>query len=313
MGRVEAVCICGEKGQPKKPATSGELRADFGLVGDAHAGDWHRQVSILSAADVEQVRQKLPDIAPGDFAENLLLSGLDLSDAGLGSVIRVGQSAKISITQIGKVCHAPCRIAQAVGDCIMPRLGLFGRVVEGGRVAPGDAAEIVRAVSRKTFQAVVLTISDRCHGGVAQDTAGPAVAEMLTREIGANIYHIRIVPDEMDQIVRWLKNYCDGHSIDLVAAVGGTGFSPRDVTPEATRAVVERLVPGFDEAMRNASLAKTPNAMLSRGVTGIRGQTLVINLPGSLRGATENLHVILPALAHGLAKLRGDASDCGGR
>ncbi|MBI5726102.1 MAG: hypothetical protein HZA50_19235 [Planctomycetes bacterium] len=311
MGRVEAVCICDEKGRAKKPAPAAELRADFGIVGDAHAGSGHRQTSILSASDVAQVRRVLPDVSAGDFAENLLLSGLDLSDVGLGSVIRVGPRASLSITQIGKVCHAPCRIGQAVGDCIMPRLGLFARVVEGGPVAPGDIAEIVRAVSRKIFQAAVLTVSDRCHAGTAQDTAGPAVADLLIKELGANIYKIRVVPDEIAEISRRLAHYCDGHSIDLVAAVGGTGFSPRDVTPEATRAVVERLAPGLDEAMRQVSLAKTPHAMLSRGASGIRGRTLIINLPGSLRGATENLRTILPALAHGLAKLRGDPADCG--
>jgi molybdenum cofactor synthesis domain-containing protein len=108
-----------------------------------------------------------------------------------------------------------------------------------------------------------------------------------------------------------LKQYCDGRSIDLVVTVGGTGFSPRDVTPEATRSVVERPAPGLDEAMRAASLSKTPNAILARGASGIRGSTLIINLPGSERAAVENLRAIIGALPHGLEKLRGDTSDCG--
>ncbi len=114
----------------------------------------------------------------------------------------------------------------------------------------------------------------------------------------------------MQIIASRLKYYCDEQKIDLIVTVGGTGFSPRDVTPEATRAVVTKLTPGFDEAMRLASMAKTPYAMLSRCVSGIRGSTLIINLPGSRKAATENIDAILTALHHGLLKLRGDTSDC---
>ena len=157
----------------------------------------------------------------------------------------------------------------------------------------------------------MLTISDRCSQGQAEDTAGPAVAKILNDSLGANIYRTEILPDEKETITERLKHYCDGHSIDIVLAVGGTGFSPRDVTPEAAREVIDRLTPGLDEAMRTASLAKTPHAMLSRAVSGIAGSTLIITLPGSQRGASENLQAIAGALGHGLAKLRGDPADCG--
>ena len=157
----------------------------------------------------------------------------------------------------------------------------------------------------------MLTISDRCSRNEAQDTAGPAVAKILNESLGANIYRTEILPDEKETIAERLKHYCDGHSIDLVLAVGGTGFSPRDVTPEAAREVIDRLTPGLDEAMRTASMAKTPHAMLSRAVSGIAGSTLIITLPGSERGAVENLQAVLPALGHGMAKLRGDPADCG--
>ena len=217
----------------------------------------------------------------------------------------------LAVTQIGKVCHAPCEIARVTGDCIMPRLGLFARVEKGGSVRPGDEAELVARVPRERLQAVVLTVSDRCSRGEAADTAGPAVARLLEERLGAHLYRLEVVPDEADRIAERLKHYADGHSIDLVATVGGTGFAPRDVTPEATRGVVERPTPGLDEAMRAASLSKTPHAALSRGSSGIRRSTLLLNLPGSERAARENLEAILPALGHGLAKLRGDASDCG--
>ena len=312
MARVEAVCISEKKGEPKRAISVGVFRADHGIESDAHAGPWHRQVSLLSAEDIETVRRNgLEDLAPGAFAENVIVSGLDLGAFGLGTRLRLGSDVVLSITQIGKACHSPCRIQELTGDCIMPRLGLFARVEAGGEVRAGDAAEVLALVPRELVQAVVLTVSDRCSRGEAQDTAGPAVAERLAESLSAHIYRSEILPDEQDRIADRLRHYCDGHSIDLVVTVGGTGFSPRDVTPEATRQVVERLTPGLDEAMRTASAAKTPHAVLSRGTSGICGSTLIVNLPGSERGALENLNAILGALPHGLDKLRGSTADCG--
>lgn len=311
-GRITAICISEKKGEVKTPVERASFVAEHGIEGDAHAGSWHRQVSLLSADAVdEEIRPKMPEIQAGDFAENLLVAGLDLDALGLGSQLRLGDGVELSITQIGKVCHTGCAIYQVTGDCIMPRRGLFARVTEGGTAAVGDAVEVLEGVPRETLQAVVLTISDRCSRGEATDTAGPATVRLLTQDLGAHIYTAEIIPDEQAGIEERLRHFCDGHSIDLVLTVGGTGFAPRDVTPEATRAVVERPTPGLDEAMRAASLAKTPHAMLSRAASGIRQQTLIVNLPGSERAAVENLQALLPALRHGLEKLRGDPSDCG--
>ena len=312
MPRVDALCTSERKGERKRPVASASFRAGWGIEGDAHAGPWHRQVSLLAEADIEAVRAAgLPDIAPGAFAENVVLSGIDFADVGLGTRIRLGKAVLVTIAQIGKRCEAPCEIARLTGDCIMPRRGLFARVLEGGVVNVGEAADVAIHIPRERFQAVVLTISDRCARGETKDTAGSAVARRLEEGLGTHIYRTEVIPDEADRIAARLKHYADGHSIDLVATVGGTGFSPRDVTPEATRGVLERLTPGLDEAMRTASLGKTPHAVLSRGVSGLLGATLILNLPGSERGAVENLDVVLAALHHGLAKLRGDAGDCG--
>lgn len=323
MARVEALCISDATGRQKHVVEEAVFRTGHGIEGDAHAGTgvdvsgaegWHRQVSLLASEDIETVREAgLPDLAPGAFAENVVLSGVDLVSLGLGTRLRLGREVVLSVTQIGKVCHTPCEIGRLTGDCIMPRLGLFARVETGGTVRPGDEADVLDLVERDRFQAVVLTISDRCSRGETTDTAGPAVAALLEERLDAHIYRAEVLPDETNRIAERLKHYADGHSIDLVAAAGGTGFAPRDVTPEATRAVIERPTPGLDEAMRAASLGKTPHAMLSRGVSGIRGATLILNLPGSERGAVENLEAVLPALAHALAKLRGDPSDCGTR
>jgi molybdopterin adenylyltransferase len=160
------------------------------------------------------------------------------------------------------------------------------------------------------FRVGILTVSDKGAAGERQDTAGPALKEFLDAECYA-VTSYQIVPDEYGEIVAALVAWSDQEKLDLILTCGGTGPAPRDLTPESTLAVAERLVPGIPEAMRAAGLAKTPHAMLSRGVAVIRGNTLIINLPGSLRGATESLEAILPALPHALEKLRGSPADCG--
>jgi len=154
-----------------------------------------------------------------------------------------------------------------------------------------------------TLLFAILTVSDRSSRGERPDTSGPALEELIRLQ-GWQIVQQKIVPDEMDEIKNILRAWSDGGEVDVILVTGGTGFAPRDVTPEATRAVVERLTPGLDEAMRSASLQVTPHAMLSRAVSGIRNRTLIITLPGSPKGATENLQVVLPALEHAVKLLR---------
>lgn len=159
------------------------------------------------------------------------------------------------------------------------------------------------------IRAAVVTVSDRSFRGERPDASGPAVAEML-RSMPAEVVQLVVVPDEVPFIRRALLVFCDDPGVDLVVTTGGTGVSPRDVTPEATREVVEREVPGMAEAMRATSRTRVPSAMLSRAVVGIRGQTLVVNLPGSPGGARENLAVLLPVLPHAIGKIQGDGGDC---
>ena len=312
MGRLEAICLSERKRTQKEPRAHGELVQNHGLDGDAHAGSWHRQLSLLAQCDIERMRARgLPDLQPGAFGENLVIAGVDLGTLGLGSRVRVGAAAELTITQLGKVCHSRCAIFYKAGDCIMPSRGIFARVQAGGHVAVGDSVEVIEAVSRDLFQVVVLTISDKGSRGERRDTAGPAVADRLRQSLPSHTYSLEILPDVQSQIEERMTHYAHGHGIDLVVAVGGTGFAPRDVTPEAVREVAERLTPGLDEAMRIRSLGKTPHAMLSRATSGIRGRTLLLSLPGSETAAIDNLEAILPALPHGLRKLRGDSADCG--
>jgi len=155
----------------------------------------------------------------------------------------------------------------------------------------------------------ILTISDRASQGIYEDKSGPALREMIERHFGEDVDLMHIVPDEFMEIKRALLKWCDDAKLDLILTTGGTGFAPRDVTPEATRTVIERDAPGLVHAMIASSLQKTPHAMLTRMVAGIRGATLIVNLPGSPKAACENLGVILPALPHAIELLRGKPGE----
>ena len=157
--------------------------------------------------------------------------------------------------------------------------------------------------------AAILTISDKGARGEREDRSGSILLERLSKE-GYEVLYQVVIPDEVDVIGSELIRCAEEKRVALVVTTGGTGVAPRDVTPEATLAVVDRTVPGMAEAMRTASLAKTPHAMISRAIVGIRGKTLIVNLPGSPKGALENLDAILSALPHALNKIQGDPSDC---
>jgi molybdopterin adenylyltransferase len=159
------------------------------------------------------------------------------------------------------------------------------------------------------IKAGILTISDKGSRGERVDGTGPAVREILESNDYAVEYY-KIIPDEQEQIEAELRYICDHLKINLVLTNGGTGFSKRDVTPEATRNVIEKYVPGIGEVMRASSLKITPKAMLSRAISGIRGDSLIINLPGSPKGASENLEIIISTLKHGIEILTGEASEC---
>ena len=159
------------------------------------------------------------------------------------------------------------------------------------------------------YRAGILTVSDRGARGEREDVSGKIIAEMLAG-ISIEVAAYDIVPDEEDRIAAKILEYVDVRNLDLVITTGGTGVSPRDVTPEATRRVMDREIAGMAEAMRQESARKTPHAMLSRAVAAIRRQSLIINLPGSPKGARENLQAILPALEHALEKIKGSERDC---
>jgi len=165
-------------------------------------------------------------------------------------------------------------------------------------------------MAEQRFRVGVLTLSDKGSRGEREDLSGPLIGQMLG-DVRYEIAKTAVIPDEYDVIAATLAQWSDREGLALILTTGGTGVSPRDVTPQATLSILDFEVPGLAEEMRRRSLEKTPNAMLSRAVAGIRGRTLIVNLPGSPKGVRENLEVILPALPHGLEKIAGDMSDCG--
>ena len=300
-GKLLHVCISAKKGIAKHDVPSARITVEHGMEGDAHAGGWHRQVSLLTHVDIEAMRAKGLVLEPGAFGENLVIDGLLTDDLGVGSRLRIGP-VLLELTQIGKVCHTRCAIYYSTGDCIMPRTGLFARVLEGGELVPGASVEIVHRVARSVIQAAIITISE---DGTALDTAVPAISVLLRDKLQARIAWTQAVPDKVELISQALVDLCD-RRVDLVITIGGTGICARDVALESTRNVINRELAGLTKSMRVDSAEEAPNAWLSRAIAGARRETLIVNLSGSLNSALEELDAILPVLPHAVQMLRGE-------
>ena len=306
-GKVLAVCTSAQKGTQKQPVDAIKLKPDWGIEGDAHAGHWHRQVSLLAYEKIEEFRKRGADVAFGAFGENIVCEGFDLRTLPVGTRFQIGDCL-LELSQIGKACHSHCEIYKVVGDCIMPREGVFTIVLKGGVVKPGDEITMIEADPERTFTAAVITLSDRASRGEYEDKSGPLIREML-EAAGYQVLEQLVLPDGRPRLELELTRLADQRQISVIFTTGGTGFSLRDLTPEATKAVCDREVPGIGEALRADSLKYTPNAILSRQTAGIRKQSLIINLPGSPKACRENLEFLLKPLAHGLGILRGTATD----
>ncbi|MDD3254050.1 MAG: molybdopterin-binding protein [Lachnospiraceae bacterium] len=307
-GVVRAICISDVRGIEKHAIEEAHLIPDFGIEGDAHAGHWHRQVSLLSYDKVKAFNERGANVDNGAFGENLVVEGLDFRSLPVGTQFYVG-TAKLRMTQIGKECHSHCAIYQRMGECIMPHEGVFAEVLEEGIIHPGDVMRVELPAVDRPFTAAVITMSDKGAKGERVDESGPRAAAML-ENAGYEVVETLILPDEPAPLKTQLMRLADGRQVDLILTSGGTGFSLRDQTPEATLAVADRNAPGIAEYIRLRSMEKTNRAMLSRGVSVIRKKTLIINLPGSPKAVEESIDFILDSLDHGLKILRGTASEC---
>ena len=309
QGTVRAVCVSPAKGTEKRPIEKGVFIKGYGIENDAHAGNWHRQVSLLSYDSVQAFNLQGGGVTDGDFGENLLVEGIDLKQLPVGSILRCG-SVVLRITQIGKDCHSDCAIRRRTGDCIMPREGVFAEVLEGGEIKAGDIITAQMPDPDRPFRAAVITLSDKASRGEREDASGPEAVRIL-EDAGYEIIETILLPDEPEMLKKTLCRLADQRQADLVITSGGTGFSPRDRTPEATLAVADRNAPGIAEYIRMKSMEVTSRAMLGRGVSVIRKGTLIINLPGSPKAVKESLGFVLGTLEHGISVLRDSVRECG--
>ncbi|WP_090172033.1 MOSC domain-containing protein [Eubacterium oxidoreducens] len=311
MGEVKAICVSKKKGVVKTEIKQAKVREDWGIEEDAHAGHWHRQVSILPYEQIEAFKKNDVEIVNGIFGENLIISGIeDLINQSLivGRRIQIGE-VLLEVTQIGKDCHDHCEIYKRVGQCIMPKVGIFTRVIKGGTIEVGDEAHLLPFENNTPFTAAVITMSDKGSKGEREDQSGPAIVEILEKA-GYNIVETMILPDEQSALQKTLIRLADQRQVSLIVTTGGTGFSKRDVTPEATLAVATRNAPGIAEAIRAGSMKITPRAMLSREASVIRNNTLIVNLPGSPKAVRESLDMVIDQLDHGLNILLGRDGEC---
>ena len=306
-GTVSSICISPRRGTAKDVVAEARLIADWGIENDAHAGSWHRQISLLPRAAISDFNQKGAGVQPGAFGENLIIDGIDdLKTLSTGLRIEIGECL-LEITQIGKKCHSHCDIFKRMGECIMPREGIFARVLRGGVIREGDRVMIT---DYEPLTAAVITLSDRGAAGLRDDLSGALLRERLSAE-GYRIVEYLLLPDDEDRLKGELIRLADEVGVNLIITTGGTGFAPRDVTPEATMAVATRNAPGIAEAIRAESMKITPRAMLSRAVSVIRNRTLIVNLPGSRKAVGECLDVCLSQLEHGLNILLCRDGECG--
>ena len=275
MGRLKGICISEKRGTEKHEVREAMVKMDWGIEGDAHGGKWHRQISLLSDEKIQEFREKGAEVAYGAFGENLIVEGFDFRMLPVGTRFHIGDVV-LEMTQIGKECHSHCQIYKRMGDCIMPREGVFAEVVTGGHIKIGDEV----------------------------------VMEQVKSDAGYDIKETILLPDEQKKLEKELIRLADQRQINVIFTTGGTGFSERDRTPEATVNVCDRMANGIAEAIRNYSMTITKRAMFSRAVSGIRKKTLIINLPGSPKAVQEALEFLLPELGHGLGILRGTEGEC---
>ncbi len=301
---VVSVNISQQKGTVKKPVQCINIDTK-GIVGDAHAGAWSRQVSLLSQESIERFSEDMGrELLPGEFAENIAVRGLNIAGVAILDRFRFGD-VELETTQIGKKCHGDgCEIFRQVGKCVMPKEGIFTRVISGGRISAGDQGQFVP----RPLRFLILTLSDRAAAGEYEDRSGPKIDELLQTWLADKRWHAqiesKILPDDAGRLRENLAAaVTDG--VDVVITTGGTGIGTRDITPETVTDVCEKLMPGIMENIRMKFGSAKPNALLSRSVAGVAGKTQIYALPGSVRAVTEYMGEILKTLEHTVVMLHG--------
>ena len=302
--KVISVNISEKKGTIKHPVEEITVTGT-GVLEDAHAGDWHRQVSLLAVESVEKFsREAKRKIDFGEFAENITTQGIDLPKCHIFDRFRIGET-ELELTQIGKECHGTaCAIFKEVGNCVMPKEGIFCRVLKTGKIKPND--RIVHVP--KVFRVSIITLSDRASGGIYEDRSGPRIKEILNAFFSARNQRIEIlnvlIPDDADALGKLLIRQ-KNEGFDFIFTTGGTGIGARDITVETVSGLLDKQIPGIMELIRVKYGMEKPNALLSRGVAGTMGKTMVYTLPGSVKAVTEYMKEITKTMDHALFMLHG--------
>ena len=293
-----------KKGTIKRPVDSIEL-TEIGVVGDAHSGKWHRQVSLLASESITKFSAEAGrTIQFGEFAENITTGGLLLHECRPLDRFR-NDSLELEVTQIGKKCHGDnCSIFREVGNCVMPKEGIFARVIRNGELKPGDELEYLP----KILDIQVITLSDRASAGEYEDKSGPHI-KILSETFFSKTKRLtkitnHLIPDDPKMLTQLIKKAISTGA-DVVFTTGGTGIGPRDFTPETIRPILDKEIPGIMELIRVKYGMEKPAALLSRGIAGVAGKTLIYAMPGSVKAVTEYCNEILPTIEHSLFMLAG--------
>ena len=296
-GEVVSVNTSEDKGTIKHPVD--EVVFDpYGIVGDAHAGPWHRQVSLLGQTSIDRFAGEMGrTLQPGEFAENITVDGIDIASSAVFDRFSIGD-VELEVTQIGKKCHGDaCAIYREVGKCVMPKEGIFCRVLHGGSVRPGD----VVLYEPKVLRFLLITLSDRASRGEYEDRSGPHARQLVEEFIAESRWQgeieTQIMPDDAEQLRDSVRAACQS-GVDVILTLGGTGVGPRDITPETVAPLCDKLIPGIMEAIRMKFGQQNKRALLSRGIAGLAGKTLIYTLPGSVRAVEEYIQEILGTLEH---------------
>lgn len=301
--KILSTNISVKKGTIKKPVDYIELNKN-GIQDDAHAGSWHRQVSMLGVESFDRFSELAGrKINFGEFAENITTEGMELFHTAPFDRFS-NQNIELEVTQIGKKCHGDsCAIYREVGNCVMPKEGIFVRVIRGGKVKAGDALEYYP----KIFKTLIITLSDRASKGEYEDRSGPKVKEaietFLTLNRWSNSIRNIIIPDDKNELKSILLNTKDKY--DFIFTTGGTGIGPRDITVDVIKPLLDKEIPGIMEMIRIKYGMKKPNALISRSVAGLINNTMIFTLPGSVKAVNEYMSEITKVLRHLLLMLYG--------
>ncbi len=302
--KVLSVNVSEKKGTVKNPVESIKL-TEIGVVGDAHSGKWHRQVSLLATESIAKFSEEAGrTIKFGEFAENITTEGLLLHECKPLDRFR-NESLELEVTQIGKKCHGDnCSIFREVGNCVMPKEGIFARVIRNSELKAGDELMYYP----KIVSIHIITLSDRASAGEYADKSGPQIKNIAEKYFsGINrktAFITHLIPDDPDELTRLIQSAISQNA-DVVFTTGGTGIGPRDITPETVRPLLDKEIPGIMELIRVKYGMEKPAALLSRGIAGVSGKTLVYCLPGSVKAVTEYCNEILPTIEHSIYMLEG--------